>query len=980
MKKNLLIIALILFECLFSQTVLERDHMILDLSALQKISFGASAPKNKIRNQKIEIIQFDGKKMTFILNENTLSNERTNEIVTFDGISEDKNSKMKLSLFKDHMNAVVFTPDGYFIIEPVDAASGKYKIYQEITEIHNVFCGVKEQPQVGIQTKKTYLNYPYGSKLRTYRMAVATTGEFTQAWGSQDLALAEATNMVNLINLIYENELSVTFKLITETSNKSLIFPNPNTDPFSGSGAGASQSGFDTLNANGSLLYNKYDIGHMFGLQSSGASGTAGGTPCYNPSKASGGSAWAYNPDPNASKAWIARVIAHEIGHQFGAGHTFNGSGGTASNPNWCNNNWNSYSAVEPGSGVSMMSYEGQCYVPNDQTNTPAKLGLKIFHTFSLDQMLSQINGESNCFSNIQTSNIPPHANAGPDITIPKNTPFKLKGIASDSNDTGLLYTWDQTDVATTNDKGAMGSTIAGNGGYTAVNSITAPLFRTEPSKTTERYFPKLEYVVNNENNPPIASAEMLSQVARNIKLRFTVRDNNTQAGGVDSDEMIVTVNNDGPLSVTYPNASGLSFAALSTVNVTWDVNSTNNIKNEVNILLSIDGGYTYPITLAANTPNNGLKSITIPNVPATTSARIKVVAVINDNAEFFDISNNNFTITSNCDAYPSYAYPTSVVYAIAGSSQADLNMTAPLFAGPEVTILPITYSPANLTSNNLIIYQNSSMVTPVFSDVRLGLIQKFKVTESGNYKFTRNAGYIIMTVSSGYPFTTSNFITSNGFINSSGSVSIYSSTESRYLEAGVTYYFLFASGSSGTIYDITVTGPGKVYTENPPTSGYSYVFAAVNISNGNIDAVSPTANFTSLPVGSYTIIGFSYPSTTNISSFINQTISSSITSGICVNLSKTSRSLMITSSLNTKELEKHTDIGIFPNPVIDELNIDCKKEITDFEIIDFSGRLIIKDKFRSTKISVKNLTSNIYIIRFYKESKLIYQTKFIKK
>jgi hypothetical protein len=60
-----------------------------------------------------------------------------------------------------------------------------------------------------------------------------------------------------------------------------------------------------------------------------------------------------------------------------------------------------------------------------------------------------------------------------------------------------------------------------------------------------------------------------------------------------------------------------------------------------IKISLSTDGGFTWPITLAAATPNDGSQVVTLPNI-STTLARIKIEAIGN---VFFDISNVNFTI-----------------------------------------------------------------------------------------------------------------------------------------------------------------------------------------------------------------------------------------------------------------------------------------------------------------------------------------------
>ena len=127
------------------------------------------------------------------------------------------------------------------------------------------------------------------------------------------------------------------------------------------------------------------------------------------------------------------------------------------------------------------------------------------------------------------------------------------------------------------------------------------------------------------------------------LHMRLTARDNK---GGTNSaDTTLLLAPTAGPFRVTSPNSSGISWTAGSTRTVTWDVANTDlppvstaNVK----ISLSVDGGHTYPLVLAASTPNDGTESVIVPNV-ATTQARVKIEAVGNI---FFDVSNADFTVT----------------------------------------------------------------------------------------------------------------------------------------------------------------------------------------------------------------------------------------------------------------------------------------------------------------------------------------------
>ena len=137
---------------------------------------------------------------------------------------------------------------------------------------------------------------------------------------------------------------------------------------------------------------------------------------------------------------------------------------------------------------------------------------------------------------------------------------------------------------------------------------------------------------------------EVTPSVARTMNFSFVVRDNNAGGGQTAADLMIVTVADITPFTVSAPNTA-VTWSIGSTQTVTWNVGSTNtapvNCAN-VNIKLSTDGGLTYPVTILANTPNDGTQSITVPNNPGTT-CRIMVEAA--DNI-FYDISDTNFTIS----------------------------------------------------------------------------------------------------------------------------------------------------------------------------------------------------------------------------------------------------------------------------------------------------------------------------------------------
>lgn len=948
----------------------------------------------KISNQSIVLTLIDGTKKEFILSENNLLNRKIDNIVTFDGYSKDKKDKIKLTLVGNEISAMVKSGTGYYIIEPYKTKKGEYRIYNSFEMFGEKFmCGTDENDfkeslealAKGLNVQKSVSGFPYGSSLKTFRMAVATTGEFTTALGNQDAALGELVAMMNLINQIYESELSISFTLIDKTTNKTLIFTDGATDPFtidpSFASAANSQTGFDTMNTNGTLLYADYDIGHTFNIMpgaGGSAQGQAGPRPCTASLKARAWSQWTLS----MPKSLSANLIVHEMGHQFGAGHTYNAVGGTPSSPTFCTSGWNSAAATEPGSGSTIMAYKNNCTTPSDQTNT-GNNGLNYFHAKSIDQILNTLAVSSTCYTSVAVNNTPPSANPGNTaISIPKNTPFKLKGIASDAEDTNLSYTWDQVDVATANDKGAFGSTINGSGGYSAVNSTTAPLFRSEQSTTTtERYFPKMKFVLNNQNNPPVNEAEALPLVARTMKMRFTVRDNSVISGGADSDQVTVTVTDQGPLAVTYPN-SNVTVNAETNINVTWDVNQTNVLKNTVNVLLSTDGGDTFPYVLASNVPNNGTAAVTLPYVPYTTKARIKVTAVINDYAEFFDVSDTNFIISSNCNAFQTIMVDNpKVVTAIQGSAQANLNLVPQTPSNDTYNSKTLTFDAANMTANSWYIFNQAQTAPYLLNASSSMLTLKFKATETGSYTLSYpSPSGVAITLYKGTQTGTANFLTSNAVYSGTGTSFTYYRTFTVTLEKGVEYFMTsrnLSSTPAGSSVVVSINGPGQFYDTVSLPAGVSFTYAAINPTTNTIIATSSTGNFTTLPVGTYTVQGISF--TGAESALVNKTIAELNQAKVCYQLSRNNITLNITSVLSTKELSKKP-IGLVPNPVKDFLQVYSDEKITHYEIYDASGRLMENNTMNNSAINFTKFKTGVYMLKLLNNKTLIHQSKVIKK
>jgi len=249
-------------------------------------------------------------------------------------------------------HAMIMDPAGWSFIEPIAIGNTADYIsyYKKHSKSRQDFdCGV-EGNDAGdhnriMNTSNLNAAKTNGTSLRTYRLALACTGEYAAVFGgTKAAALSAMVTSVNRVTGVYESELSIRLTLI---GNDSLLVYTSTTDPYT-NGSGSTMLGENQSNITTVIGSANYDIGHVF---STGGGGVAGlGVVCNTSNKARGvtgsGAPFGDNFDID--------YVAHEMGHQFAGNHTFNSVTGSCAG-----GNRNASTAYEVGSGITIMAYAG---------------------------------------------------------------------------------------------------------------------------------------------------------------------------------------------------------------------------------------------------------------------------------------------------------------------------------------------------------------------------------------------------------------------------------------------------------------------------------------------------------------------------------------------------------------------------------------------------------------------------------------------
>ena len=845
----------------------QQDTLFISLDVAELKNIIAQAPlytlgeKSKTSPTKIKLPNLDGNQEEFYVLETISMEQELYE--EYEAIRSyiltsvsDPTKNGRLSTGRDHIYIMTKSKGKRQYISPT-SESNKYKLYEGVKDNDAFTCGlddIHDHFDPSSSNRSAQSTFSNGNTIRTYRMAIAATGEFYQANGNTNATvLAQINHYLNLANDIFEDELAVHFNLIA--NNTAILFPDPATDGIEIDPTNSNiQLNTTQTVINSTIGAANYDIGHAFytipplpppGPPCCATSGVASlGIICEDNFKARG---WT-GANAGSSDDLFIGTFAHEIGHQFGAHHSYYGT----ENNCFQRSPGNGY---EPGSGNSLMSYEGTC---GSQNITP-EVSTFYFHNHSLEQMVNEMNSKT-CHTSTTAPNAIPVTTAPVNKTIPRGTPFELEGSATDADGDIIFYNWEQFDT----DNIVYGQNNPSGAPNAAANSTTAPLFRSFDPSTDgyKRVFPTTSDIVNSTQTP----GEILPNVSRNMKFRLTSRDFASAGGAVSCAEVDITVDASmGPFDVTsHASASTWTANGSNTATITWNVAGTNTLCSTVDILFSTDRGNTFPHTIVSNTSNDGSHTITIPSLP-TSVGRIKVKC--SDNY-FFDINLGDITINSPCDAVATTFAPDTDISAIQGSSGLNLSLSPEFgsivssFAGSITSSDPASSVAVGNTSGGCTNFNGNFTNYDTYT---------FQVASSGTFTFNgpSNSG-LVFSIYEG-PFNAgspcANFISSSATFNGTN-VSLGSSVSASLLP-GIEYTLLvssFSPTSPALPANYTLTPQQTIYDGVPPPSAaFSYTYIAVNQATGNIAAVNANSNFTSLPVGNYTVYGLSFETINNV-------------------------------------------------------------------------------------------------------------------
>lgn len=622
-------------------------QMVLDLDAMTHTLASAPPEFGSGDGVNLQLPLPDGSFRAFLVRESPILSDHLASqhpgVRTFVARGlDDPRESARFGITSEGFHALVRSAEGFFRIERPRGEVLYTASVWDRRDQGTLSCSVHGDHALRLPdgTPFPYPTIARAGELRRYRLALASTVEFTTSNGGVEPTFAAMTALVNQTNLIFEVDFGIRLLL----SDAAIFFEEP--DPFtSGNNALLIQQANTVLaNAFGN---ENFDLGQVL--------------DAHDPERFGGGMAIVRG---TCVDGWKGQAVSdgrslgtfmHELAHQFGATHTFNdnatGSCGNAGQ-------YEADSAYEPASGSTLMSYGGSCGSSDLQAYKDF-----YFHAHSIAQVVSftQPNAwGSNCRSLIQTGNLGMAVSQiSPELWVPRGTAFELSLQADSLDGDPVSVTWEQYDL------GAPEPPLGDDG--------TRPIFRSRlPTPSGQQSFPALAGMLEPDGQPPLVyncggfldpriclTGDYLPQVPRTLRFRATIRDN---VDAVRQEEVRVHIlATTIPFAVTAPNVASVDWLSENTNLVQWDVGISDSPPVNcptVSIRLSTDDGASFPITLAQSTENDGSERVSVPSMAPTNVARIRVDCQVSNNFHRFYAVSQPFgirppVVTSNADGGP---------------------------------------------------------------------------------------------------------------------------------------------------------------------------------------------------------------------------------------------------------------------------------------------------------------------------------------
>ena len=520
------------------------------------------------------------------------------EIRTLAGTSlADPQRRARITVTSRGVDARVFTAGRIVVVTPTPGGAGLHRLAFESALAPRRLDAWESMPRnpapPSLVAPEEAAKAPNGERtidtLTTYRLAVATTSSFARAlhetWGreaSHEEILGVIATAVNTVDEVFERDLGIRLQLVPQSD--SLIFSDPRDEPFVAATGDAllleSQAVLDCVVGN-----DGYDVGQTWnGDGWSLAQSAVVGREGWKGQGATGGVA-------PGTPLFDLVYFGHELGHQFGAGHTYTGLLGE------CAHDFEPDSAVEPGSGSTLMSYASLC--ADDDIPTSAANGQSdaYFHARSIEQIVDYRDALAACQPQPDVRHPAPSIEAGPDVKIPRGTDFRLRPEQQAKGDQ-VLYSWEQVNQA--REQARLGT------------ACCAGTYRSEAPS------PIADPLKSGFESPCGETCPLL--------FAFTARDGHVPGGGVSIDHKeVLVLNTIGPFAVDEPQAGD---HLTGTLEVRWREAGTKSVLgvDEVDLLLLCGDS-----TLAElRVDNDGQESWTLPDSLSCDEASVKVAAVGN--------------------------------------------------------------------------------------------------------------------------------------------------------------------------------------------------------------------------------------------------------------------------------------------------------------------------------------------------------------